>query len=105
MSRRERDAEKVRYWERTIRVATISAAEEGRPLVAHQLAAAVGENGPPIDQARPLLLAAPGREPSDQGAVWGHAVQDRGATLASGIGEPQTGSVFGDEGGRGRKSV
>jgi len=38
------------------------AAEEDRRLVVDQLAAAVGEDGWPIDQARPLLLAATGRE-------------------------------------------
>jgi hypothetical protein len=53
-----------------------------------------GENGRPFDQARPLLLAAPGGESSDAAALCEHAVQDRGATMASGIGEPQTGADF-----------
>jgi hypothetical protein len=53
----------------------------------------------------PVLLAAPGGEPSDAAPLWSDAPADRSATIASGIGEPQTGSDFGDEGGRGRKSV
>ncbi len=32
-----------------------------------------------------------------------HAVQDRGTTITSRLGEPQTGEDFGDEGGTGRK--
>jgi hypothetical protein len=42
------------------RIVAISAAEDGRPVAADQLAAA-GENRRPIDQARPLPLnsAAP----------------------------------------------
>ena len=86
-------------------MATAGAAEENRPLVAHQLAAAAGENRRAADQTRALLLAAPDRESSDEAALRKHAVQDRGTTITSGIGEPQTGSDFGDEGGRGGKSV
>ena len=41
-------------------LAAAGAAEEDRRLVVEQLAAAVGEDGWPIDQARPLLLAAAG---------------------------------------------
>lgn len=37
-------------------------------------------------------------------AYWRHAVQDRGATLASGIGEPQSYVVFIDEAGGGKKN-
>lgn len=47
----------------------------------------------------PLLLTTAGREPSDEAAIWSRAGQDRGATLASGVGELQTGSEFGHEGG------
>src|SRR5437667_207376 len=46
-------------------VAAAGAAEENRQLVAHQPAAEAGENRRPNDQARSVLLAAVGREPSD----------------------------------------
>jgi len=81
-------------------VATAGAAEEDRRLVVEQLAAAVGEDGWPIDQARPLLLAAPGREPPDAATVWKHGEADRLAALASREGEPTTGSDFREERGR-----
>jgi hypothetical protein len=42
---------------------------------------------------------------ADEAALHQHAVQDRGTTITSRVGEPQTGADFGDEGGRGRKSV
>ena len=43
--------------------------QEDRPVVAHQLAAAVGEDRRTFDQVCPLLLAAPGRGPSDSAAL------------------------------------
>ena len=66
-----------------------------------QLAAAVGEDGRPIDQARPLLLAATGREPPDAATVWKHGATDRLAAPANRVGEPTTGSDFREERGRG----
>ena len=45
-----------------------------------------------------MLLAALGTEPSDEAALRKHVVQDRGTTITSGVGEPQTGADFGDEG-------
>jgi len=36
-------------------------------------------------------------------ALWGHAVQDCGATIAMGVGEPQTGADSGDEGSWGKE--
>jgi hypothetical protein len=50
-------------------------------------------------------LAALGKESSNEAALRKYVVQDRGITITSGVGEPQTGADFGDEGGRGRKSV
>ncbi len=41
-----------------------------------QLAAAAGEDGQPVDQARPVLLAALDGEPSDQAAVRGRGPAD-----------------------------
>ena len=56
-------------------------------LVADQLAATAGEDRRPFDQARPVLLAAAGGEPSDAAAVRKHGAADRGAAGASGVGE------------------
>jgi len=47
-------------------------------------------------------LAALGRESSDEAALRKHAIQDRGTTITSGVGEPQTEADFGDEGGWGK---
>ena len=46
-----------------------------------------GEDGWQIDQARLLLLAAAGREPSHAAALWEHVVADCGAAVASGVAE------------------
>jgi hypothetical protein len=54
-------------------------------LVAHQLAAAVGENRRTTHQARALLPVAAGGEPSDGAAVRGHAGEDCAAAGAVGI--------------------
>ena len=78
-------------------VATVGAAEEDRELVVDQLAAEAGKDGRSDGETCPLLLAAPGREPSDATAVWSHAGQDRGATLASRVGEFLAGADFGGE--------
>src|ERR1035438_6548277 len=56
---------------------TLGAAEEGRELIADQLAAKAGENRRSSDQARAVLLADAGREPSDQATVWEHDPADR----------------------------
>jgi hypothetical protein len=55
------------------------------------------KDGRSAGETCPLLLAAPGREPSDATAVWSHAGQDRGATLASRVGEFLAGADFGGE--------
>ena len=49
--------------------------------------AAVGEYRRSIGQARPVLLVAPGGEPSDAAAVLGHVAANRSATAARGITE------------------
>lgn len=46
-------------------------------MVADEFAAAVGEVGWPIDQARPALLAVAGEESSDAADVWKYAAPDR----------------------------
>lgn len=86
-------------------LATVGAAQEDRRLVVDQLAAAVSEDGWPIDQAHPLRLAATGREPSDSATVWEHSPADRLADLARRVGEPQNGADFSGEVGRGGKGV
>jgi hypothetical protein len=63
-------------------------------LVLDRLAAEVGEDGRPADQARAVLLTAVGRESSDTAAVRSHAEQDYGPILSNGVGEPPTGSNF-----------
>ena len=62
-------------------VAAAGAAEKDRRLVLDQLTAAIGEDGWPIDQARPVSLAAVGRESSDAAIVWEHGAADRRAAL------------------------
>ena len=59
-------------------VAAIGAADEDRELVAYEPAETAGEDGWPVDQARPVLLAAPGGESSD--AV---AIREHGAPIAA----------------------
>jgi hypothetical protein len=81
------------------RSAPAAPAAADRRLVADQLAAAPAENRRTVDQARTLLLAAAGGEPSDAPALWQHAAEDRGAAIARGIGDPQGGADIGDAGG------
>ena len=38
-------------------------------------------------------------------AVWKHAAKDRGVTIVSGIGKPETRVDFRDDGSRGRKNL
>ncbi len=52
-------------------------AEEDRELAADQLAAKAGENRRSFDQARAVLFAAAGREPSGRATVWEHGTADR----------------------------
>ena len=44
------------------------------------------KTGGPVGQARAILLAAVGREPSDAAALWKHGAADRCAALADRIG-------------------
>jgi hypothetical protein len=60
-------------------------AEEDQWLVLDQLAAAAGEDRWAVGEARPLLLAATGRESSDAAALWEYGAADRGVAGASGI--------------------
>ena len=73
-------------------------------LVAEQLAAALGRDRRTADQAHAVLLAPVGGEPSAAAAVWSQAVQDHGAILSHGVGEPPSGVDCSDERSRGRKS-
>ena len=71
-------------------MAVTGAAEEDRPLVAHQLAAATGENWWSIGQARTVLLAPVSRESSDAADVRSDGAADGTVARASGVGEPST---------------
>ena len=86
-------------------VAAAGAAEENRQLLAHQPAAEAGENRRPNDQARALLLAAVGREPSDAPPLRVDGTADRVAAPASRIGQPPPPSGTSATKGRGGKSV
>jgi hypothetical protein len=79
--------------------------QEDRRLVVDQLAAAVSEDAWPLVQARPLLLAATGREPTDSATVLEHGPADRLAAPTRRVGEPRTGADFGGERDRGSESV
>jgi len=63
----------------------VGAAQGGRHLVGHQLAAAAGENRRPFNQTRPLLLVIAGGEPSDATALRQRVGEDCGAAFTSGI--------------------
>src|SRR2546428_5328842 len=86
-------------------VAAAGAAEENRQLVAHQLAAEAGENRRPNDQARSLLLAAVGREPSDAPPLRVDGTAGRGAAPARRIGPPPPPSGTSATKGRGEGEV
>ena len=66
-------------------VAAAGAAEEDREVVVDELAAATGEDGRTADQARSLLLAAAGREPSDAAVVCVDGAADCWAASARGV--------------------
>ena len=66
-------------------MAAAGVAQANRELVAHELAAAAGENGWKVGETCPLLLAAVGREPSDETVFWKHGSADRQAVASSGI--------------------
>ena len=57
-----------------------------------------------VKHARYYLVAL-GGEPPDAATVRGDARQDRGAALASGVGERLVGEDFGDEGDMGGQGV
>ena len=57
-------------------LAAAGAAEEDRQLVADQFAAAAGEDGRPVGQARAVLLADAGGERTDAAVVWGDGAKD-----------------------------
>jgi hypothetical protein len=55
-------------------------------VVVDQLAATAGEDRRAADQARSLLMAAIGREPSHVAPVWKHAAADGGFAATSRVG-------------------
>jgi hypothetical protein len=72
----------------------VSVAEEDGELVADEFAAALGQDRRTAGETCALLLADVGRRASHAGMFWKHAAKDRGATGASGIGEPQIRADF-----------
>jgi hypothetical protein len=74
----------VRLW---LSLIAYNLGNQWRRLVVDQLAAAVSEDGWPIDQARSLLLAAPGREPPDSATVRQYAGADSWAAPSGEIAE------------------
>lgn len=66
-------------------VAAAGAAEENRQMVADEPATEAGEDRRPAGKARPLLLAAAGRESSDAPPLRVDGTADRVAALASGL--------------------
>src|ERR1700730_19333129 len=86
-------------------VPAAGAANEGRHLVANQLAAAVGEDRRTAHPTCALLLVAVGRGAPDGAVGWRPATENRDAAVASGIGGPPLAADFGDERARGRGEV
>ena len=80
------------------------AAEEDRQLVADEFAAAVGEDGWPVDQARPVLLAAAGGGTFDVAALRGNGAADRGAAAPGGVGTQREANLIQRRGGGGEVS-
>ena len=86
-------------------LAAADVAEPDRQLVVDEPAAAIGEDGWPIGQARPALLAAVGREPSDQAAFRGDGRKDRRLAGADGVDAGDGRSEIRRTGGEGRRGV
>ena len=56
-------------------------------LVAGKPAEAADKDGRSPGETCPRLLVAAGRDSSDMAALWSHAVQDRSANIAGGVGK------------------
>jgi len=67
--------------------ASASATPENRQLALHQSPAALRQDAGTADQAREMLLAPTGGEPSGAAAVGGHAAGDLGAAGTGWIGD------------------
>ena len=70
-------------------MAAVGVGAADREVVFDQFAATAGEDLRSSGQARPVLLAAVGREPSDTAAVCGHGAADRRAAAADWMGSGQ----------------
>ena len=68
-------------------MAAAGAAARDREVIVDQLAATAGEDRRPSGEARLLLLAIVGREPSDPAVVRKHGAADRRAVASGGIAE------------------
>ena len=76
--------EEINHWES---VAVLGATQQPRQQVTDQVAAAIGQDGLPVGQARTVLLVAPGRKSSNAAADWQYGAVNLGATAACGITE------------------
>jgi hypothetical protein len=81
-------------------VATAGPADEDRPLVTDQPAAAVGQDRRARGKTRPVLLALAGRGASDEARVRRNATADLAAAAASGVVERLAGEKPGPTGGK-----
>ncbi len=86
-------------------MAAAGVAKPDRQLVVDEPTAATGEDGWPIGQARPVLLAAVGREPSDQAALRGDGAEDRRLAGGDGVDAGDVCSEIRWPGGDGRRGV
>jgi hypothetical protein len=86
-------------------VATAGAARAGREVVAHQLAAAVGQDRRTAHPTCALLLVAVGREPSNAAVVCRDAAADRRLAHASEIRRVPRGANFDEDAGDAGRSV
>ena len=68
-------------------VAAAGVTQANRELVAHEFAATTGEDGRTAGEARTVLLALTGREPSDEAALQEYGAADRGAVASGRIAE------------------
>ena len=80
------------------------AAERDRWLVLDEFVATAGEDRWTVGEARAILLAAVGREPSDAAAFWKHGAADCGTARADRIGRGVGEASRSKEGG-GRRGV
>jgi hypothetical protein len=86
-------------------LAAVGVAKPDRQLVVDEPAAAIGEDGWPTGQARPVLLAAAGGESSDAAAICGDDAKDRRLADGDGVDAGDGRTEIRRRGGEGRQGV